>query len=83
MESRRVGKQGMKEIDIRYGILNPPIHEQLIRQGLRCSKIDHFEKLRESINYLKMAGYIADGTASKWHKKAFDQIFDLLELIKK
>lgn len=71
----------MSEIQIKFGILNPPLHEQLVRQGLKCSKIDHFEKLRESVNYLKMSCLITDVAASKLYGKIFDQLFGLVERI--
>lgn len=69
----------MKELVIKFGILNPPLHEQLIKQGLKCSSIDHFEKLRQSVIYLKCAVYISDSQANKMYKKIFDQLSGLVE----
>ena len=72
----------MREIDIKFTAGNPSLREQLLRQGLKSPCIDHFEKIRGCINYLKAHGYIGITLAYKQHGQLFDQLFKSLEVVK-
>lgn len=47
-----------KQFRIGFGALVPPIAKQLKEQGFKfdAEEVKHFEKLRESITYLKFSG---------------------------
>lgn len=64
------------KFEIGFGALQPPIAKQIKKQGFnfKKDKIDHFEKLRESISYLIFNGIITDSVRKKADEKLFKKI---------
>jgi hypothetical protein len=63
-------------LKIGFGILVPKLNVQLKKQGFIFDKekVKHFEKLRESINYLRFANILNDSETNKATQKLFNEI---------
>lgn len=66
----------MKPIELRFGILCAPLKEQLEGQGvaLAPSQLTKYERVRSSINYLRIHRYITDSASDKAFRKLMQTI---------
>lgn len=66
----------MKPIELRFGILCPPLKEQLEGQGmaLASTQLAQYEQIRNSINYLRIHRYITDSASDKAFRKLMQTI---------
>ena len=65
-----------KSLGISYGVFAPPIPEQIKTQGFKFDndKAIYFEKLRESINHLRLSNLLTETSASKMIAKLHKQV---------
>ena len=66
----------VKEIGIRFGVLSPPIAEQLTEQGFTfdANKIATFEAHRDRLTHLRFADLLSDSVYDKVLQKLFAKI---------
>jgi hypothetical protein len=70
------GGPGMKPIELRFGVLCAPLKEQLEGQGvaLAPSQLTKYERVRSSINYLRIHRYITDSASDRAFRKLMQSI---------
>lgn len=66
----------MKPIELRFGVLCAPLKEQLEGQGvaLAPSQLTKYERVRSSINYLRIHRYITDSASDRAFRKLMQSI---------
>lgn len=66
----------MKTIELRFGVLCAPLKEQLEGQGITLapSQLTQYERVRSSINYLRIHRYITDSASDRAFRKLMQSI---------
>lgn len=66
----------MKPIELRFGVLCAPLKEQLEGQGIALapSQLTKYERVRSSINYLRIHRYITDSASDRAFQKLMQSI---------
>lgn len=66
----------MKPIELRFGVLCAPLKEQLEGQSvaLAPSQLTKYERVRSSINYLRIHRYITDSASDRAFRKLMQSI---------
>ena len=66
----------MKPIELRFGVLCAPLKEQLEGPGvaLAPSQLTKYERVRSSINYLRIHCYITDSASDRAFRKLMQSI---------
>ncbi|MGJ0908879.1 hypothetical protein [Clostridium botulinum] len=61
-------------MEIQFGVLEPTFKEQLDKQNLVDSKVEKHEKIRNSVNMLRLHDFITDKQCYKMFEKLFKDI---------
>jgi len=73
-----------KSIELRFGVLQPKIEEQLKDQGFEYkdkAKVEYFEGLRDSVHRLTFGGLLTDSEINKLFTKLLKKITKEIKVI--
>lgn len=71
------------EVGFSYGLFGKPLKEQAAEQGLTLKDDELLEKLRESINWLRMHDILTNSQSDAAYKKLHKKVLKSLKPIKK